>query len=351
MELLEKTLRCIGSLDAGAMEACRRRLDSLTKPPGSLGMLEEIAVKLAGITGKMPPEVREKVVLVMAGDHGVASEGVSAYPPEVTGQMVLNFLREGAAINVLARHAGAKVVVTDVGVAGDLVHPGLRMAKIRKGTANMAVGPAMSREEAVACIEAGIRAVSDEIDRGAQIVGTGDMGIGNTTASTAILAAAGGMPVSQVTGRGTGVDEAKLLRKVDIIERALAVNRPDPSDPIDILAKVGGLEIGAIAGTILGAGARRVPAVVDGFISTAGALIAARLCARVTDFMMASHLSEEPGHRIALDLIGLEPVLRMKMRLGEGTGAALSFHLIDASVRILMEMATFDDAGVSGRSS
>ncbi len=351
VELLERTLGSIGVPDAASALACRRRLDSLTKPQGSLGMLEEIAVKFAGITGKVPPDVRDKAVLVMAGDHGVTAEGVSAFPSEVTVQMALNFLREGAAINVLARHAGARVVVTDVGMAGDLDHPGLRIDKVRNGTSNMSVGPAMTGEEAIACIEAGIRAARDEIARGTRLIGTGDMGIGNTSASTAILAAAGGMPVSSVTGRGTGLDDAGVRKKIDVIERALLVNRPDPSDPLDILAKVGGFEIGAIAGSILGAAAARVPVVVDGFISTAGALIASRLCPRVLDFMIASHLSEEPGHRAALDLMGLEPILRMKMRLGEGTGAALSFHLIDASIRILTEMATFEDAGVSGRSS
>jgi nicotinate-nucleotide--dimethylbenzimidazole phosphoribosyltransferase len=355
---LRNTLERIGSPDAGAMEACRRRLDSLTKPPGSLGMLEDIAIRVAGITGEIGPSLRNKVVLVMAGDHGVAARGVSAYPREVTGQMVLNFMRGGAAVNVLARQVGARVVVTDVGVAADLAAdrrgtvPGvagaaLRVDKCGKGTRDMTQGPAMTREEAIACIEAGIRTCLAEIGRGADIVATGDMGIGNTTASAAMLSALGGFQPAEVTGRGTGVDDEGLRRKVAVIERALGANRPDPSDPLDVLSKVGGFEIGAIAGAILAAATQRVPVIVDGFISAVGAVLAESLRPGVSEFAIASHLSEEPGHAAALRMIGLEPALRMRMRLGEGTGAVLAMWLVEAACRIVREMSTFADAGVS----
>ncbi|NPV71514.1 MAG: nicotinate-nucleotide--dimethylbenzimidazole phosphoribosyltransferase [Firmicutes bacterium] len=351
MELLTKAISEVGLPDDDAVARCKARLDSLTKPPGSLGMLEDVAVKIAGITGRIAPDLSSRVVLVMAGDHGVTAEGVSAYPSEVTPQMVLNFLRGGAAINVLARHAGAGVVVADVGVAADVAGEGLRNVKVRKGTANMAAGPAMSREEAVASVEAGIRLAHDAIDGGAAMIATGDMGIGNTTASSAILAAFSGMDVGEITGRGTGVDDARLRLKADVIRKALAVNRPDPADPLDVLHKVGGLEIGAIAGAIISAAGRRVPVVVDGFISSAGALVAERMQPNVRHFMVASHLSEEPGHGAILKIIGLEPMLHMRMRLGEGTGAVLAFHLIDASMKVLREMATFAEAGVSERST
>ena len=350
MRLLEWAISRIGLPDEAAMAQCRERLDSLTKPQGSLGMLEDVAVKVAGITGQIAPDLSDRAVVVMAGDHGVTVEGVSAYPSEVTPQMVLNFLRGGAAINVLAGHAKARVVVADVGVAADISGDGLRRIKVRRGTANMAVGPAMSRGEAVECVEAGIRLAHEMIDEGAAMLATGDMGIGNTTASSAILAAFSGLDTVRVTGRGTGLDDSRLRLKADVIRRALEVNAPDPSDPLDVLHKVGGLEIGGIAGVVLGAASRRVPVVIDGFISSAGALIAQKLQPGVRHFMIASHLSEEPGHRVILDMIGLEPMLHMRMRLGEGTGAVLAFTLIDASMRVLREMATFAEAGVSGRS-
>jgi nicotinate-nucleotide--dimethylbenzimidazole phosphoribosyltransferase len=292
--------------------------------------------------------IRDKVVITCAGDHGVVAQGVSAYPQEVTPQMVANFLGGGAAINVLARHVGARVVVVDAGVAVDFKpQPGLVIKKVAYGTADMTLGPAMSREQAVCAVEAGIEVVEAEIARGADLVATGDMGIGNTTPSSAIVAAITGLPVSQVTGRGTGIDDARLAHKVDVIERALAVNQPDPADALDVLSKVGGFEIGAIAGVVLGAAAHRVPVVVDGFISTAGALIAGGLSSQASDYMIAAHTSVEVGHGAMLDCLGLAPCLDFDLRLGEGTGAALVLGVVEAACKVLDEMATFESAGVS----
>ncbi len=347
--VLQEVISRIGDLDARAMEAARQRLDSLTKPQGSLGMLEEVAVKLAGITGEVFPPLEPRAVVVMAGDHGVVAEGVSAFPQEVTPQMVRNFLRGGAAINVLARQARAKVVCVDIGVAAELAEEGLIVKKVAPGTRNIARGPAMTRAEAEAAVEAGIEVAQAEIAAGARLLATGDMGIGNTTPATAVLAAFTGFPLRPITGRGTGLDDAGLARKVEVLARALAVNRPDPRDGLDVLAKVGGFEIGGLAGVILAAAAARVPVVIDGFISGAAAMVAKALAPGAVNFMLASHLSEEPGHRLMLQWLGLEPMLHMRMRLGEGTGAVLTFHLLEASVRILREMATFDEAGVSNR--
>ncbi len=348
MQILKNTLRQIRALDQEAMAAARTRLDNLTKPQGSLGMLEDLAERLAGIYGNPLPAIGEKAVIVMAGDHGVVSEGVSAFPQEVTPQMVLNFIAGGAGINVLARHAGARVVVVDVGVAQPVEHPLLVQRNVRRGTRNLAQGPAMTPEEAVAALEAGIEVAEAEIARGANLLATGDMGIGNTTPSSAILAAVSGYPVERLVGRGTGINDERLAQKVRVIQTALATNRPDPRDGLDILAKVGGLEIGGLAGVILAAAAHRIPVVVDGFISTAAALIASRLHPQATNYMIASHVSVEPGHRIMLDLLGLEAMLHVKMRLGEGTGAALAMHIVEGATKVLREMATFADAGVSG---
>ncbi len=345
--MLTRTIERIGKLDREVMAKTQARLDNLTKPQGSLGTLEEIAARLAGIVRDPFPSVKDKVVVVMAGDHGVVEEGVSAFPPAVTPQMVYNFIRGGAGINVLARHAGARVAVVDVGVAAEIQHPLLLGRKVRPGTANLARGPAMSREEARRAIEVGIEVVWGEIDRGADLVATGDMGIGNTTPSSAILAAFTGLPVDEIVGRGTGIDDGRLRLKKQAIARALEVNRPDSADALDVLAKVGGLEIGGLAGVILGAAARRTPVVIDGFIAGAAALLAARLAPRSVDFMFASHVSQEPGHLRILEELGLQPMLHLNMRLGEGTGAALAFHLIEAATKILGEMATFSEAGVS----
>ena len=348
MDKLQNTINRIEPLDQEAMRQAQARQDNLTKPQGSLGLLEELSVKVAGIQGTARPKIRDKVIITMAGDHGVAVEGVSLYPQEVTAQMVYNFLRGGAGINALARHVGARVVVADMGVATDLEpHPTLLAKKVAYGTKNMAQGPAMSREEAIQAIETGIEIVESELSRGVDIVGTGDMGIGNTTPSSAIVAALTGSTVADVTGRGTGIDDEQLAHKIETVEQALAVNRPDPADPLDVLAKVGGLEIGGIAGVVLGAAAHRLPVVIDGFISGAGALIAAELAPQVKDYLVAAHLSVELGHRPVLERLGLTPLLHLNMRLGEGTGAALGISLVEAAVKVLNEMATFADAGVS----
>lgn len=348
--LLEQTVASIGPLCEEAMAAARARQDQLTKPQGSLGRLEELSVQIAGITGNPRPVIRNKAVIVVAGDHGVAAEGVSAYPQEVTAQMVYNFLRGGAGISVLARHVGARVVVVDAGVAADLEpHPALKVRKIGYGTGNIARGPAMSREQAIRALESGIALVEEERAQGLDIVAPGDMGIANTTPAAAIVAAVTGRPPAEVTGRGTGVDDTGLARKIAAVERALAVNEPDPRDGVDLLAKVGGFEIGTIAGIVLGAAAARIPVVLDGFISTAGALIAAAIAPTVVSYCIASHNSVEVGHRAMLHHLGLRPLLDLNLRLGEGTGAALAMSLVEAACKVLNEMATFAEAGVSER--
>jgi nicotinate-nucleotide--dimethylbenzimidazole phosphoribosyltransferase len=347
MTLLQNTLSSISSINEDAVAHAQQRLDSLTKPPGSLGVLEDIIKQLAGITGQTIPQIGKKTVIIMAADHGVVEEGVSAFPQEVTPQMVMNFLNGGAAINVLARHAGADIACCDIGIATDINHPNLIVKKIKYGTDNMTKGPAMSRNEAIAAIEAGISVATAQISNGSTLLATGEMGIGNTTASSAILAAFSNRPLHQLIGRGTGINDHGLSAKEIAIQKAIDVNKPDPADPIDVLHKVGGLEIAGLTGTILAAAAHKVPVVIDGFISTAAALIAAKLEPKTIQYIIASHVSEEPGHSIMLDIIGLHPMLHMKMRLGEGTGAALAFHIIDAATHIQSEMATFESAGVS----
>jgi nicotinate-nucleotide--dimethylbenzimidazole phosphoribosyltransferase len=346
---LRMTLARIGGLDAPASEAARRRQQSLTKPPGALGRLEELSIQLAGVTGSLRPPLRPCRVLVCAGDHGVTAEGVSAYPSEVTTQMVLNFLAGGAAVNVLARLFGADVTVVDVGVKNELPdHPQLIKAKIRPGANNFYREPAMTRHEALASIEVGIAVAESAIQEGARLLVTGDMGIGNTTASAAIAAVLTELPVSEVTGLGTGIGRDGWRHKIEVIERALEYLMPDIHDPVDILSKVGGLEIGAIAGIILAAAANRTPVIVDGVISTAGAALAVGLCPAVRAFLIPSHQSQEPGHRALLEQMDLRPLMTLDMRLGEGTGALLALPLLDAALATLNEMATFDEAGVSG---
>ncbi len=339
----------IPSLDQNAMALTGERLNHLAKPPGSLGVLEEIAVRLSGITGKVPPSVRNKAIIIMAGDHGIASEGVSSYPQSLTRLMVHTILRGGAAVNVLARQAGARTLVVDIGVKGRIEHPELLERKIREGTGNMLREPAMTEEEARRAVIAGCDIACAAIDQGIELIGTGEMGIGNTTASSAILSVLSGFPPELVVGRGTGCDDRQLQHKREIVRRVVQKHRPDPRNPLEVLAKVGGLEIAGLAGCILGAASRRVPVVIDGFISTAAALVASRFDARVKDYIFASHLSEETGHDIMLNMLGVRPVLHMRMRLGEGTGAALAFGLIDASIKILQEMDTLDE--VTGRDS
>jgi nicotinate-nucleotide--dimethylbenzimidazole phosphoribosyltransferase len=337
----------IPSLDAAAIGSAQERLDHLTKPPGSLGRLEELAAWLAGVQAQPLPSVERRTVFVVAADHGIAARGVSAYPSEVTAQMVVNFLRGGAAINVLAHAAGAEVVVIDAGVKGEVPpHPRLISRRIGPGTADASRGPAMTLDEARRCVQTGLdQAAESEAD----VIGCGEMGIGNTTAASAVVAALLGLAPRRVTGRGTGVDGRAYRRKVFFVEEALAVNRPSAEDGLDVLAKVGGFEIGVLAGLMVGAAARRKAVLIDGFISGAAALIATSLAPAARDYMLASHLSSEPGHRYSLRHLGLEPLLDLRLRLGEGTGAALAIPLLDASCRVLREMATFEEAGVSDK--
>lgn len=346
---LEQMTVGIGSLDGAAAQRASAHLDQLTKPPGSLGKLEAVAVQLAGITGELAPCFGRKAVVVMAGDHGVCEEGVSAFPSEVTPQMVLNFLGGGAAVNVLARHGGAEVVCVDVGVNAELSHPALLSRKVRCGTRNMAKEAAMTRGEALAAMQVGYELAVELADQGVGLFATGEMGIGNTTPSSAILAAFTGLSPEAVVGRGTGIGDERLAHKRRVLERALEVNRPDAADPLDVLAKVGGLEIAGLTGLILGAASMRRPVVIDGFISTAAALTASRMAPLSKSYMIASHLSGEQGHRLMLEALGLEPMATLDMRLGEGTGAVLCFHLVEAAVRIMAEMATFASAGVSNK--
>jgi nicotinate-nucleotide--dimethylbenzimidazole phosphoribosyltransferase len=349
--MLTDLIHRIPPIDVACRERAQARLDRLTKPVGSLGRLEELAALYCGMTGQDCPKPPRSVVFTFAADHGVTEEGVSAYPSAVTAQMVLNFIRGGAAVNVLARHAGAEVRVVDIGVASDFDPlPGLIIRKVARGTKNCASAPAMSREEAEAAVTVGARLAHDAAGDGIGLIGTGDMGIGNTTPSAAITAVMTGAPVVDVTGRGTGIDETTLRRKVQIIEQSIAFHGPNPKTPLDVLAKVGGLEIAGLAGLILGASACRVPVVLDGFIAGAAALIAVAMAPQSGQYLIASHRSVERGHRVALEWLGLKPLLDLDLRLGEGTGACLGIGLIHSSLKILTEMATFTEAGVSERS-
>jgi nicotinate-nucleotide--dimethylbenzimidazole phosphoribosyltransferase len=350
MQKLNEIINRIKRIDSSLIEKTQKRLDNLTKPQGSLGRLEELAKQIVGITENENPPIKNKVIFTMAGDHGVVEEGVSAYPKEVTAQMVYNFIRGGAGINVLARHVGIRVVIVDMGVACDLEpHSELVVKKVNHGTKNMTKGPAMTKEEAIKSIENGIDVFEEEFKKGIDIVGTGDMGIGNTTPSSAIASVITGKPVEDTTGRGTGIDDKALSNKIGIIKKAIEVNKPDGSDAIDILSKVGGFGIGGLAGVILAAASRRIPAVIDGFISGAAALIAYQLEPKVKDYMIAAHCSVEKGHRIILDYMGLRPLLDLDLRLGEGTGSALGMSIIEAGIKILTQMATFQSAFVSER--
>ncbi len=346
---LKKTIKKIERIDHSLAEKTQKRLDNLIKPQGSLGRLEELAKQIVEITRRENPPVKNKVIFTMAGDHGITEEGVSAYPKEVTPQMVYNFVRGGAGINVLARHTGTRVVVVDMGVACDLEpHQELVIKKVGYGTKNMAKGPAMTREEAIKAVENGIEAFEEEFSaNGIDMVGTGDMGIANTTPSSAIVSVITAKPVEDVTGRGTGIDDKTLLNKVAVIKKVISANTPDVNDGIDILSKVGGFEIGGLAGVMLAAAARRVPVIIDGFISGAAALIAFKLEPKVKDYMIAAHSSVEKGHKVTLDYLGLKPLFYFDLRLGEGTGAAFGINIAEASIKILTEMATFQSAGVS----
>jgi len=350
MRLLERTIKQILPQDQVARERARQRLDQLTMPHWALGRLMDLAIDLAGMTRSMTPSFAERVIVIMAADHGVVAEGVSKYPQEVTVQMVYNFLRGGAGINAMSRVANALVVVVDMGMAGEITgapQDGTFFSKrIGAGTNNIGEGPAMSREDAVRSVEAGIE-VARELGASFDLFGTGDMGIGNTTPSSAIVAAVTGVPPARVTGRGTGIDDSQFQKKVSVVEKVLRVNNPDPKDPLDLLAKVGGFEIGGIAGLILGAASMQKPVLIDGFISAAGALIACGIAPEAADYVIAAHRSVEQGHRVALDYMSKQPLLDLDLRLGEGTGAALGMTLTEAAVRILTEVATFEEASVS----
>jgi len=348
MSKLKTISASIEHTDSSFLVVAQERLDSLTKPRGSLGVLEVIASRIVAIREDPRPLLNKKVVFTFAGDHGVAEEGVSAFPKEVTTQMVLNFLRGGAAINVLAGQAGAEVAVVDIGVDHSFdAAEGLIRKKVVSGTKNMAKGPAMTPEEAMQSIEVGIDLAIAYADKGYNLYGTGEMGIGNTTPASAIIACLSGLSPREVTGRGTGIDDGAFESKVGIVEQALELNKPDKSDPLDVLAKVGGAEIGGIAGLCLGAASRRIPLLIDGFISTAGALIACGIEPKVKDYLFASHKSVERGHEAMLHMMGLKPLLDLDLRLGEGTGAALGMNIVEASLRIYNDMATFAEASVS----
>ncbi len=349
MSLLDRTILSISkTLNEDAFHAAKERLANQAKPAGSLGVMEEISARLAAIKGSIDVRLVNKRIVTCAGDHGVVQEGVSLFPQEVTPQMVYNFAANGASVNVIGKHAGAVVKAADIGVNHDF-EPDLPIfhKKVRYGTANFTREPAMTREEAILSIEAGIEIV-DELEAEARVdlLGTGDMGIGNTTPSSAIIAAFSGIEVEQLTGRGTGIDDAGLTNKIAAIKKGLALHRPDPKDPIDVLSKVGGLEIGGLAGLVLGAAARGIPVICDGLISTAGALIACELAPAAKLYLFAGHKSVEPGHQFMHRHLGLEPLIDLKFRLGEGTGAAVCMELLDLSTRILADIKTFEEVGI-----
>ena len=349
MENLNNVLKNIKPLNKRIMLEAQKRLDNLTKPQGSLGRLEELAKQIVGITNKENSRLNKKVIFTLASDHGVAEEVVSAFPKEVTAQMVYNFLNKGAGINVLANHNAVRVIVVDIGVASDLKpHPELIIKKINYGTKNMAKGSAMTKQQAIKSIETGIEIFNRELEKnGVDLAGTGDMGIANTTASSAITAVFTGKKVEDIVGRGTGIDDASLKNKIKVIEKAIKLNKPNPNDPLDVLSKVGGFEIGGLTGIILACAAKKVPVVIDGFISGAAALIAYHLEPKSKEYIIAGHCSVEKGHKAILEHIGLKPLLDLNLRLGEGTGAALAMNIIEASIKILTQMATFESAGVA----
>jgi nicotinate-nucleotide--dimethylbenzimidazole phosphoribosyltransferase len=348
MNLLEKTIEMISKPDEKMHQAALDRLAQQARPAGSLGILEPLSARLAGIAGTLDVRLENKIIITCAGDHGVVAEGVSLFPQEVTQQMIFNFVNQGASINVLAKHANARVKVADLGVNYDFdADLPIFHKKIRKGTSNFAKEPAMTRDEARQSMEAGIEIVETLCrKKDVDIIGTGDMGIGNTTPSSAIIAVLSGIAVEDLTGRGTGIDDNGLDHKVQVIKKALALHRPDPKDPLDILSKVGGFEIGGLAGLVIGAAARKIPVVCDGLISTAGALIACELAPGAKEYLFVSHRSVETGHKFMHRHLGLQPLLDLQLRLGEGTGAALAMELIDAATRVLAEIKTFDEVAI-----
>jgi nicotinate-nucleotide--dimethylbenzimidazole phosphoribosyltransferase len=346
--LLEKTCAAIPEIDREAAAATQRLLDGKTKPRRSLGRLEDLACKVASIQRNPRPPLPTKAIVVMAGDHGVAQDGVSAYPPEVTWQMLLNFARGGAAINVLARQAGAGLIVVDMGVSGPAESiPGVLSHRIASGTGNFTRGPAMTVEQTVLAIERGITIAQALDSTGVNLIGLGEMGIGNTTAATALVAAFTHRPARELTGRGTGIDDEAFARKVAAVEKALKVNCPAGKSALQILTELGGFEIAGLAGVVLGAASRKIPVLLDGFIATTAALCAARIAPLAAEYVIASHQSVEVGHKIVLEALGCEPLFEFAMRLGEGTGAALAMHIVDAAMHVLHEMATFESAQVT----
>jgi nicotinate-nucleotide--dimethylbenzimidazole phosphoribosyltransferase len=348
MELIEKSIASIKPLNGEVFKQANERLANQARPAGSLGLLEPASARLAAIFGTLDVRLDNKVIITCAGDHGVTEEGVSLFPQEVTPQMVFNFVNGGASINVLGRHAGARVIAADLGVNYDF-EPDLPIfhKKVGKGTANFARVPAMSRVDAVRSVEAGIEIVQElRADGPLDMLGTGDMGIGNTTPSSAVIAAFSGIAVEKLTGRGTGIDDAALANKIRVIEQALALHRPDPKDPLDVLANVGGFEIGGLAGLVIGAAAASIPVVCDGLIATAGALIACELAPAAKAYLFASHRSVEVGHRFMHDRLGVEPLLDLQFRLGEGTGAAVAMELLDAATRVLCDIKTFEEVAI-----
>jgi nicotinate-nucleotide--dimethylbenzimidazole phosphoribosyltransferase len=350
LERLKPILDVITPVDRSLEPEIRAHLDNLTKPVGSLGFLEDLAANYCLITGTSTPKLGKKRVVTFAGDHSVATEGVSAYPSEVTPQMVYNMLAGGAAINVLAKHVGADLQVVDIGVADPLDGASkIIRRKVKPGTDNMSRGPAMTKEEAIQAIRVGVELAHAAADDGVTLLGTGEMGIANTTPSSALYAVLIPCQVAEVTGRGTGIDDTRFQHKITVIERSIEVNASMLHDPLSTLAAVGGLEIAGICGLILGGAVRNLPVVVDGFISSAAALVAMRLSESVIDYLFFSHCSAEAGHRTFFERLGIRPILDLDLRLGEGTGAALAMHVIEGAVKIYQKMATFDSAGVSGR--
>ena len=347
---LSDVIASIQPADTGAMRRALSRQRNLTKPPGSLGRLEDVSVQLAGIFGTERPAIGGKAVIVAAGDHGVVAQGVTGYPQEVTAQMVMNFLSGGAAVSVMSKHLGVKQIIVDAGVASELPeHPDLRPVRLGRGTADISEGPAMSCEDAEQSVLAGVEIAIGAAEAGADLIAAGEMGIGNTTASSAITAAITGASPQETTGAGTGRNAEELEQKAVVVQRALDVNAPDVSDGLDVLAKVGGFEIGVLAGVALGTASRRRALVVDGFISGAAMLVAQALCPTTRDYMIASHRSAEKGHSIVLSHLKLLPLLELDMRLGEGSGAVLAMPIIEAAAACLSDMATFGEAGVSDR--
>ena len=346
-QIIEGAIASIREPDIACREAARGLQSRLTKPSGALGRLETLHIWAAGVLRDPTPELPRKMIIVAAADHGVAAEGVSAYPPDVTAQMVRNFLAGGAAINAFASQAGARLRIVDAGVAVDMADDRLVVAKVRRGTESMTRGPAMTRDDAKAMLALGIATAGDVCAEGATVIGLGDMGIGNTTAAAAVTSVLTHTPPAITAGRGTGIDDARFAAKVDAIARAIDVNQPDALEPIDILTKVGGLEIAFLAGVALGTASSGAIVIIDGYPTTAAALIADALAPAARDYMLASHLGAEPGHRVALDHLGLQPLLDLGLRLGEGTGAALAMPILDAALRLPREMATFEGARVS----